>query len=316
MVGASPAAVTRWRQAYEKRGDAGLRAKPHPGRPPKLSMKQRTKLIRLLERGPRRHGYRTELWTLKRVAEVIRKHFGVRYDPSGVWHVLRQDGLELPEARTSSPPARRASHRTLAEEGLAAYKKTPEEAGVALFFSMKAASCSSRWCVAPGPPRAKRPSITVGTVAIGFRSSRPSACRPRVAGWDCTSPSTITTSSPMISSVSWRRCCVACNAGSSWSSIGGRFTVRGPDGCFVGFRVACTSSGCPPTPRNSTRTSRSGNTPSTTTWPTTSRKTFNRSAGPSADRSVGAEVSSSCCDRSFSTRNSDCKLLHCIFNGQ
>ena len=101
MVGASPAAVTRWRQAYEKRGDAGLRAKPHPGRPPKLSMKQRTKLIRLLERGPRRHGYRTELWTLKRVAEVIRKHFGVRYDPSGVWHVLRQMGwsCQKPERR-------------------------------------------------------------------------------------------------------------------------------------------------------------------------------------------------------------------------
>ena len=89
IVGASPAAVTRWRQAYEKRGEAGLCAKPHPGRTPKLSLKQRGKLVRLLKRGPRKHGYRTELWTLKRVAEVIRKHFGVRYDPSGVWHVLR-----------------------------------------------------------------------------------------------------------------------------------------------------------------------------------------------------------------------------------
>ena len=90
MVGSSPAAVTRWRQAYEKRGEAGLCAKPHPGRTPKLSLKQRAKLVRLLKRGPRKHGYGTELWTLKRVAEVIRKHFGVRYDPSGVWHVLRQ----------------------------------------------------------------------------------------------------------------------------------------------------------------------------------------------------------------------------------
>jgi transposase len=89
MVGASPAAVTRWRQAYEKRGEAGLCAKAHPGRTPKLSLKQRRKLIRLLKLSPGQHGYRTELWTLKRVAEVIRKHFGVRYDPSGVWHVLR-----------------------------------------------------------------------------------------------------------------------------------------------------------------------------------------------------------------------------------
>ncbi len=101
MVGASPAAVTRWRQAYEKRGEAGLCAKPHPGRTPKLSLKQRRKLIRLLKRGPGKHGYRTELWTLKRVAEVIRKQFGVRYDPSGVWHVLRQLGwsCQKPERR-------------------------------------------------------------------------------------------------------------------------------------------------------------------------------------------------------------------------
>ncbi len=89
MVGASPAAVTRWRQAYEKRGEAGLCAKPHPGRTPKLSLKQRRKLIRLLKRGPGQHGYGTELWTLKRVAEVIGQQFGVRYHPSGVWHVLR-----------------------------------------------------------------------------------------------------------------------------------------------------------------------------------------------------------------------------------
>jgi transposase len=105
MVGASPAAVTRWRQAYEKRGEAGLCAKPHPGRTPKLSLKQRRKLIRLLKRGPGKHGYRTELWTLKRVAEVIRKQFGVRYDPSGVWHVLR--GMDW----SCQKPERRARER-------------------------------------------------------------------------------------------------------------------------------------------------------------------------------------------------------------
>jgi len=101
MVGASPGAVTRWRQAYEKRGDDALCAKPQSGRPPKLSLKQRQRLARWLKQGPRKHGYPTELWTLKRVAEVIRKHFGVRYDPSGVWHVLRGMGwsCQKPERR-------------------------------------------------------------------------------------------------------------------------------------------------------------------------------------------------------------------------
>lgn len=101
MVGASAGSVTRWRQALEKRGEVGLRAKPHPGRTPKLSAKQRKKLARLLKQGPRKHGYATELWTLLRVAELIEKHFGVHYDSSGVWHVLRNMGwsCQKPERR-------------------------------------------------------------------------------------------------------------------------------------------------------------------------------------------------------------------------
>jgi len=56
----------------------------------KKTLKERQNLVRLLKQGPGKHGYRTELWTLPRVAELIRKHFGVRYDQSGVWHVLRR----------------------------------------------------------------------------------------------------------------------------------------------------------------------------------------------------------------------------------
>lgn len=101
MVGASPGAVTQWRKAYEQHGDGGLRAKPHPGRPPKLSAKQRQQLARLLAKGARKHGYATELWTLKRVGDLIRKQFGVRYDPSSVWHILRRMGwsCQKPERR-------------------------------------------------------------------------------------------------------------------------------------------------------------------------------------------------------------------------
>jgi transposase len=101
MVGVSPASVTRWRQAHEKEGDAGLDAIPVPGRPSKLSDAEKRKLVRLLKQGPRKHGYAMELWTLKRVAELIRKQFRVTYDPSGVWHLLRGLGwsCQKPERR-------------------------------------------------------------------------------------------------------------------------------------------------------------------------------------------------------------------------
>jgi transposase len=100
-LGVSPGAVSRWKKISQRAGREGLKAKPHPGRRPKLTARQRRKLEELLLKGPLAHGYMTDLWTLKRIAEVIEKHFGVRYDPSGVWHVLRGIGwsCQRPEGR-------------------------------------------------------------------------------------------------------------------------------------------------------------------------------------------------------------------------
>jgi transposase len=100
-VGTSRASVTRWRQAVEARGEEALESKPHPGGTSRLTAGQRRRLIRLLVRGPRKHGYHTELWTLARVAEVIAVTFGVEYHPSAVWHILRAMGwsCQKPERR-------------------------------------------------------------------------------------------------------------------------------------------------------------------------------------------------------------------------
>jgi transposase len=92
LVAASPGTVTKWRQAYEQHGEQALQAHSPPGRPSKLSDRQKNKLAKLLLMGPGRQEYATELWTLRRVAQVIRKHFGVTYDPSSVWHILRGMG--------------------------------------------------------------------------------------------------------------------------------------------------------------------------------------------------------------------------------
>ena len=104
-VGTSRASVTRWRQSYRRRGAPGLAGKPHPGRPPRLTARQRKRLVGLLKRGPRRHGYETELWTLRRVAEVIAQEWGVTYHPGHVWYLLRE--LDW----TAQKPERRARER-------------------------------------------------------------------------------------------------------------------------------------------------------------------------------------------------------------
>ena len=115
MVGASPGSVTTWRQAYDRDGATALRPKPHPGGTPKLSADQVTELLVLLARGPVAHGHANDLWTLDRVAALVRTTFGVSYDPSGVWHVLRRAkwSCQKPErvAREQDPAAVRRFRR-------------------------------------------------------------------------------------------------------------------------------------------------------------------------------------------------------------
>jgi len=100
-VGTSRASVARWCQAFQRGGEKGLAAKPHPGLRPRLTDRDRQRLARLLLKGARTHGYSTELWTLARVAEVITEHFGVLYHPSQVWRILRAMGwsCQKPERR-------------------------------------------------------------------------------------------------------------------------------------------------------------------------------------------------------------------------
>jgi transposase len=104
-VKSSTSSVWRWRDAYRAKGWRGLRPRPIPGRPSKLSSSQKEKLIEVLTRGPAAAGYRTELWTLERVAQVIQRRFGVDYDPSAVWHILRKLGW------SSQKPERQARER-------------------------------------------------------------------------------------------------------------------------------------------------------------------------------------------------------------
>lgn len=101
MVGADRRSVQRWARRYEAGGDASLKAKPHPGKPPKLTGEQQQQLVEALLKGPKAHGFSTDLWNCPRVGRLIRKLFGVHYCDSGVWRVLASLGwsCQKPEGR-------------------------------------------------------------------------------------------------------------------------------------------------------------------------------------------------------------------------
>jgi len=75
-------------QAFRRKGKAGLKARPTPGRPFQMKPHQKHQLIKLLKRGARAAGYSTEMWTSRRVAEQIHRHWGIAYHPGHVWKIL------------------------------------------------------------------------------------------------------------------------------------------------------------------------------------------------------------------------------------
>lgn len=115
LVGATPASVSRWKKDLEQGGLEALRAKPHPGRRPRLTAVQKQELERILLQGARASGFSTDLWTLRRVAHVIARAFGVTYHPGHVWHLLTGMGW------SAQKPERRARERD--EEAIAAWRE-------------------------------------------------------------------------------------------------------------------------------------------------------------------------------------------------
>ena len=82
----------RWQQAWKKRGAKGLELAERLGRPPQLKPRDLDRIDRKLRRGAQVLGYRTDLWTLQRVAEVIEATAGVHYHIGHVGRILRRTG--------------------------------------------------------------------------------------------------------------------------------------------------------------------------------------------------------------------------------
>lgn len=100
-VKASVSSVFRWWQSYRQKGMNGLRPRPTPGRPARLSTSQKQRLVRLLLKGALVAGYSTELWTLERIARLIQRRFRVTYHPAHVWKLMAALGwsCQKPERR-------------------------------------------------------------------------------------------------------------------------------------------------------------------------------------------------------------------------
>src|SRR5215203_1077411 len=72
--------VRLWHSRFRRRGKAGLRAKPPPGRPRKLSARQERTVLSWFRQSPRSFGFSTDWWTARRVALVIQRKWSVVFN--------------------------------------------------------------------------------------------------------------------------------------------------------------------------------------------------------------------------------------------
>jgi transposase len=140
QIGCNASSVMRWRDARRRGGDEALQVRFSPGRPLKLDVMQRKKLVRLLLKGPLAQGYRTNLWTAARIAALILSEFGVSYHPDHIGRLMHDLGW------TPQKPERRALERN--EEEIERWKqkewprikKTPQGWAPTSFLPMNRAS--------------------------------------------------------------------------------------------------------------------------------------------------------------------------------
>ena len=104
-LGVSQGAVSQWLKAARAGGREALRRRRRGAKAPKLTAEQRAQLPELLARGAEAYGFIGDVWTTARVAELIRREFGVRHHPAHVSRILRAIGW------TVQKPIQRARRR-------------------------------------------------------------------------------------------------------------------------------------------------------------------------------------------------------------
>lgn len=139
-IGCSASSVKRWRDARRRGGRRALAVRFSPGRPSKLSGRQKRGLVSVLLQGAMASGYSNQLWTTARVAEVIWKRFRVRYHRDHVGRLLHALGWSHQKPQRRALERNRAAIRRFVRQEWPRVKKTPSGWGPTSSSPMNRAS--------------------------------------------------------------------------------------------------------------------------------------------------------------------------------
>lgn len=93
VLGIARTTLFRWMKRYKKTGRSGLSRKIGSGRPRKLQDLSLSKLAGIIIKSAVSYGYDTDLWTIKRLQQVINRSFNITISKNTVWRRVREAGL-------------------------------------------------------------------------------------------------------------------------------------------------------------------------------------------------------------------------------
>lgn len=110
--------IHSWLVRFNERGINGKDNKKAPGKIPSLTLKQRRRLIQILERGPPHNP--TGLWSTKEVRELLAKKFKRTFVKQHVWRMLVSLGFSMQRPR-------KRHYMRASDEEITSFKKKLEE---------------------------------------------------------------------------------------------------------------------------------------------------------------------------------------------
>jgi transposase len=93
-------AVSNWIEIYEQKGLKGLKTQGQPGPKSPLTNNDRRKLKAAILKGPEAFGYDTGIWTLQRIAALIRKLTKTTFKTTQTWRIVTALGFSCQKPDT------------------------------------------------------------------------------------------------------------------------------------------------------------------------------------------------------------------------
>jgi transposase len=105
ILGVSRVSIQRWKAMVREGGKRAIKAIPQSVPECRLSPEQQRQLGKIITAGALKEGFPTDLWTTKRITEVIWKRFKIQYNHDHVGRMLHGLGFSCQK------PAKQAKER-------------------------------------------------------------------------------------------------------------------------------------------------------------------------------------------------------------